>query len=92
MTAMLRNSDFVWRGADLYLGRRRMLTLEADATYPHLYRIRYPDGWLKHSGQPDTGEGCCVQSRPLFAGADGRGSTAPERRRGKPSPHRANNP
>lgn len=47
---MLRDSDFVWRGADLYLGRRRMLTLEADATYPHLYRIRYPDGWLSTPG------------------------------------------
>ena len=23
-----------------------MLTLIADATYPHLYRIQYPNGWI----------------------------------------------
>jgi hypothetical protein len=40
-------SRFEWRGLGLYLGRRHrpILTLVADETYPHLYRIRYPDGW-----------------------------------------------
>jgi hypothetical protein len=37
--------DFMWHGLDLYLGSRKVLTLAADETYPHLYRIRYPDGW-----------------------------------------------
>jgi hypothetical protein len=39
--------DFVWRGHSLHFGRRRqpVLTLVADATYPHLYRIKYPNGW-----------------------------------------------
>jgi hypothetical protein len=23
-----------------------VLTLVADPTFPHLYRIRYPDGWI----------------------------------------------
>ena len=27
-----------------------MLTLIADATYPHLYRITYPDGWRSSLG------------------------------------------
>jgi hypothetical protein len=37
--------EFTWRGLALYLERRKLLTLVADATYPHLYRIQYPDGW-----------------------------------------------
>jgi hypothetical protein len=45
LTAILRNKDFDWHGLALYRGRRRVLTLVADDTYPHLYRIRYPDGW-----------------------------------------------
>ena len=39
MVAVLRTTDFIWRGLDLHFGRRRVLTLVADATYPHLYRI-----------------------------------------------------
>jgi hypothetical protein len=40
--------DFKWRARGLYLGRhvKPVLTLVADATYPHLYRIRCPDGWM----------------------------------------------
>ena len=40
--------EFVWRGLDLRLGRRStpVLSLVADASYPHLYGIRYPDGWV----------------------------------------------
>jgi hypothetical protein len=47
MTTILRTSDFVWRGLALHLGRRRQPVLElvADADQPHLYRIRYPNGW-----------------------------------------------
>ena len=39
--------EFLWRGLALHLGPRRnpVLELIADATFPHLYRIRYPDGW-----------------------------------------------
>ena len=39
--------QFIWRGLDLYFGRRTkpVLTLVPDATYPHLFRITYPDGW-----------------------------------------------
>jgi len=29
----------------LFFGKRLMLTLVADETYPHLFRIKYPDGW-----------------------------------------------
>ena len=45
---MLDAKDFVWRGLGLCLGRRTtpVIELVADATYPHLYRIRYPNGWL----------------------------------------------
>jgi len=46
----MSNSDrqkFHWKGLDLHLGRGKVpvLTLVADATYPHLYRIKYPNGW-----------------------------------------------
>jgi hypothetical protein len=49
---MFDRSEFVWRGLDLHLGRRKspVLTLVADAIYPHLYRIRYPNGWLSTPG------------------------------------------
>ena len=35
-------------GLSLHLGRRStpVLTLVADDQYPHLFRIKYPDGWL----------------------------------------------
>ena len=47
MATVLRQTDFNWRGFDLHWGRRRMPVrwLVADETWPHLYRIRYPDGW-----------------------------------------------
>jgi hypothetical protein len=43
---------FIWRGLGLHLGNRRkpVLTLVADDTYPHLYRIRYPNGWMSTPG------------------------------------------
>ena len=43
----LDREDFIWRDLALHIGRRKTptLTLVADATYPHLYRIRYPNGW-----------------------------------------------
>jgi|KBSMisStandDraft_5_1062788.scaffolds.fasta_scaffold3030625_1 hypothetical protein len=45
MTTVLRNKDFDWDGLALYRLGRRVLTLLAEAKYPHLYRIRYPNGW-----------------------------------------------
>ena len=43
---------FVWRDRGLHFGRRKapVLTLVADATYPHLYRITYPNGWTSTPG------------------------------------------
>jgi len=35
----LRDLELCWRN-------KRVLALISDATYPHLYRIRYPDGWI----------------------------------------------
>jgi hypothetical protein len=43
---VIPNCDFTWRGLALYLGKRRILTLEEDEDWPRLYRTRYPDGWL----------------------------------------------
>ena len=37
---------FQWRGLALYLDKRLVLTLVADENYPHLFRIRYPHGWI----------------------------------------------
>jgi len=36
------------RGLDLQFGQSRkpVLTLVPDEIYPHLYRIRYPNGWI----------------------------------------------
>jgi hypothetical protein len=47
MATILRTTDLVWRGLSLHLGRHKspVLTLVADASYPHLFRIRYPNGW-----------------------------------------------
>jgi hypothetical protein len=47
MATILRQTDFVWRGLNLHYGKRKkpVLTLVADATYPHLFRITYPNGW-----------------------------------------------
>ena len=38
---------FRWDGLALHYGRRKtpVLSLVADETYPHLFRIQYPDGW-----------------------------------------------
>ena len=41
----LNNSKFTWKGLALHYGRRKVLTLVADATYPHLFRITYSNGW-----------------------------------------------
>jgi hypothetical protein len=49
MPTILRNSDFAWRGLELCWRNRPVLALIADATYPHLYHIRYPDGWISSS-------------------------------------------
>jgi hypothetical protein len=40
----LNKEKFVWRELALHLGRCNspVLTLVADAIYPHLYRIKYP--------------------------------------------------
>ena len=40
------NGEFQWCGPALHLGRHPVLTLVADEKYPHLFRIRYPDGWI----------------------------------------------
>lgn len=43
---------FIWRGLALHWGRGRkpVLTLVADETWPHLYRICCPDGWMSTPG------------------------------------------
>jgi hypothetical protein len=48
----LDRTEFVWHRLSLHLGRRKVpvLTLVADETYPHLYRIRYPNGRLSAPG------------------------------------------
>jgi hypothetical protein len=45
---VIPKEKFRWCGLALHYGKRRtpVLTLVADDNYPHLYRIRYPDGWL----------------------------------------------
>ena len=45
--AKLPREKFVWRDLGLHMGgsRKPVLTLVPDRTYPHLYRIKYPNGW-----------------------------------------------
>jgi hypothetical protein len=40
-------TEFRWRGLALHHGRRKkpVLALVADIDYPHLFRVRYPNGW-----------------------------------------------
>ena len=43
---VFKRDNFTWRGLDLCVGKRKpILTLVPDVTHPHLYRIRYPNGW-----------------------------------------------
>jgi hypothetical protein len=41
--------QFQWLGLALYFDKRQVLTLIADEKYPHLFRIRYPNGWTSTS-------------------------------------------
>ena len=45
LVTKLPRERFCWRGLALHYCKRPVLTLVPDATFPHLYRIRYPDGW-----------------------------------------------
>jgi hypothetical protein len=44
---VFRRIDFDWHGLALHLRghRKPLLNLVAHETYPHLYRIAYPNGW-----------------------------------------------
>jgi hypothetical protein len=42
---VISREEFRWRGLALHFGKTPVLTLVADDTYRHLFRIRYPDGW-----------------------------------------------
>jgi hypothetical protein len=41
----LDRSRFTWDGLTLHCGRKPVLWLVADAQFPHLFRIVYPNGW-----------------------------------------------
>src|SRR4029453_7265354 len=45
---VLPRHSFRWCGLALHYGKRRtpVVTLVADDNHPHLFRIRYRDGWL----------------------------------------------
>jgi hypothetical protein len=45
---ILPRHSFRWCGLALHNGKggRSIVTLVADDNHPHLFRIRYPDGWL----------------------------------------------
>jgi len=45
----LGREHFTWRGLELLNRGRPVLTLVADEIYPHLFRIRYPNGWTSTS-------------------------------------------
>lgn len=45
MARIIASEAFVWCGLDLHFAGEPVLTLVPDATYPHLYRITYPNGW-----------------------------------------------
>ena len=43
---VFKRTDFVWCGLALHFHGKPVLHLIADETYPHLYRIAYPNGWI----------------------------------------------
>jgi hypothetical protein len=43
---MYDRQDLNWRGYNLRLGRRVVATVEPDAKWPKMYRVRLPDGDL----------------------------------------------
>ena len=63
----LPRERFCWRGLVLHIGKRPVLTLVPDATFQHLFRIRYPDRLDEPSRQSDEGEGCGLWACPLSA-------------------------
>jgi hypothetical protein len=38
-----RNRDLIWRGNDLCLGSRRLVSIEQDQTWPSMWRVRHGD-------------------------------------------------
>ena len=42
---IIATNEFAWRGLDLHFGRRKVLSLVADVSCPHLFCIEYPNGW-----------------------------------------------
>ena len=64
----LASIEFVWNGLSLHQGRRKtpVLTLVADATYPHLYRIRYPDGWTSTAANLTRARGTQLTAMPAI--------------------------
>jgi hypothetical protein len=55
--------DLAWAGRELRLGTKRgrvLATIEPDAEYPNLYRVRLPDGAFERHGEPDPRQGRSV--------------------------------
>jgi hypothetical protein len=74
----LPRHEFVWCGL---VGRRRVLTLVADATYPHLYRISYPDGWISSPANLTRAKDAAYGHARYLLGTERRaeGAYSPER-------------
>ena len=68
----LNNSKFTWKGLAIHYGKRKrpVLTLVADATYPHLFRIRYPDGWTSTPANLSRGKDAAYGHARHLLGAE----------------------
>ena len=77
----LPRSEFVWSGLALQLGKRRVLTLVAEATYPHLYRINYADGWISSPANLSRAKDAAYGHARYLLGTERRleGCYSPER-------------
>ena len=80
--ARLPRDKFVWRGPGLHLGRSKkpVLTLAPDATHPHLYRIKYPNGWTSSPANITRARDAAYGHARYLLGAErpAEGSYSPE--------------
>jgi hypothetical protein len=88
MTRILKRSNFVWRGLALHFGKSRkpILTLDQDSTYPHLYRIRYPNGWQSVPGNITRAKDAAYGHASYLMGEETGAGAAHSRETGKEQP------
>ena len=80
--AKLPRDKFVWCDLGLHLGRSKkpILTLVPHETHPHLYRIKYPNGWTSSPANITRARDAAYRHARCLLGAQSpsEGSYSPE--------------